>query len=86
MLTGREHSRIDYSLCSFHTWARLQPRRARGAQNWDEEGTIWYFCTLPIGLARSWAHIRHLILFLNDVLIWNTILSNVRFLEERVSL
>lgn len=43
-------------------------------------------CTLPIGLARSWAHIRHLILFLNDVLIWNTILSNVRFLEERASL
>lgn len=47
--------------------------------------TIRWFAFFP-GLARSWAHIRHLMLFTNDVLIWNAILSSIRFLEESASL
>ena len=85
MLTGREHSSIVYSLCSFDTRARLQLRRARGAQKRDEGRTIRWFAFF-LGLARSWAHIRHLMLFKNDVLIWNAILSSIRFLEESASL
>lgn len=47
--------------------------------------TIRWFAFF-LGLARSWAHIRHLMLFKNDVLIWNAILSSIRFLEESASL
>lgn len=36
MLTRREHSSTVYSLYSFDTRARLQLRRARGAQKRDE--------------------------------------------------
>lgn len=47
MLTGREHSWIVYSLCSFDTWARLQLRRARGAQKQDKGKDYKVVCIPP---------------------------------------
>lgn len=41
------HSRIVYSLCSFDTWAKLQPKGGRASQNWDGKGTIHGGLHLP---------------------------------------
>lgn len=80
------HSKIVCFLCSFDTWAKLQPKWGRAPQDWDVgRDNTWCFAP-SLGLARRWAQREHSMLFKNDVLIRNTILSNIRLLEEEASL